>query len=337
MKRTRIGIIGCGWFVHFYLKALPALAERMQVLWVADPTRERAESVGQKIGVRALTDYRAGLDQVDAVFVLVPHHLHHSITLDCLRAGCHVLVEKPIAVNLEQADEMIATAKSKNRTLMVAYPLRYLEHMQLFKQVVLGGRYGKLIMLDGMMDESWKGYALGWIAKKETLGGGIFFSSSSHMLDIMLWIAGDVQTAAMVGAHGGLPMEGEDTACSVIKFKSGVVGVTRHTCVSPHPRILYTMHAICEKAHLTLTTTPVGDFMAQGADCPWHTRIVALGESEEVLLDSSKGLEVGPEVGHFLDCIESGRTPQTDGPTARKVTELILTAYRDAERSHANS
>jgi predicted dehydrogenase len=298
--------------------------------------RERAEALSRQVGARALTDYREGLQDVDCAFVLVPHHLHHPITLDCLNAGCQVLLEKPMATTLEQADEMVAAAERTGKTLMVGYLHRYRKSMQLFKQILLSGRYGKLFMLDGLMDESLQSYALGWIAKKETLGGGVFFSASPHMLDVMLWIAGDVQTICMVGTHGGLQIEGEDTAASVIKFKNGIIGVTRHTWASPKSSIWYTMHAVCEKAHVTLTTNPLGDLAREGFQCPWSTRIVSFAEREEVLLESDEGLDLTPEIEHFFDCVDNGRRPETDGRAAREMIHLIHEAYHKAELEGGN-
>jgi predicted dehydrogenase len=158
------------------------------------------------------------------------------------------------------------------------------------------------------MDESAKEYVSGWLLKKDTLGGAVLFSASRHMLDIMLWICGDVQVAYMAGTRGGVLMEGEDTAARILKFKNGVVGVTRHTWVSPRSRIWCTMHALCEKAHVTLTTTPLGDLVKEGHLCKCSTRITALGAKEEVLLESSEGLDLAPEIEHFFQC-DSGRRP----------------------------
>ncbi len=336
LKTHRIGIIGCGWILPFHVSALQSLGPRAKIIWLADSNLERAEKSARSIGARAIADYREGLSEVDAVFILLPHHLHHPVTLECLKAGCDVLVEKPIAITLAEADEMTVTAERLGRTLMVAYPHRYRPCMQLFKEAALGGKYGRLFMLDGLMDESLQGYALGWIAKKAFLGGGVFFSSSPHMLDVMLWIAGEVRAASMVGTKAGAEMEGEDTAASVIKFQNGVIGVTRHMWASPKSRIWFTMTAVCEKAHITLTTTPMGDLATEGCSCPWKTRIVAVGKTEEVLLDNDEGLDLLPEVKHFLDCVDTKSKPQTDGHTARKVIELVLNAYQEAESRKAN-
>ena len=173
----RIGIIGCGWVASFHLAALQKFADRASVAWVADTDSARAAAVASHYSVRAISDYRD---------------------------------------SLEDADAMIACAERNARTLMVGYLHRYRKSMQMFKDIVTGGSYGKLFMLNALMDESLKGYTTGWISRKETLGGGVFFSSSSHMLHVMLWIGGDVRCASVVGTHGGCDMEGEDTACAVL-------------------------------------------------------------------------------------------------------------------------
>ena len=270
--------------------------------------------------------------------MLVPHHLHRPIAVDCLDTGCHVLIEKPIARTTDEADAIIAAAAKAQRTLMVAYPHRYRASMRQFKAAVVGGEYGRLFMLDAMMDESFGGQDLGWIARRELLGGGVFFSASPHMLDVMLWIAGEPRCISMVGTRAMAQMEGEDTAASVIKFESGAIGVTRHTWASPRSRVWYTMNAICERAHITLTTEILGDLAKDGPDCRWRTRILALEETgeEQVLHDSGEGLDLEPEIVHFLDCLDTGRTPETDGPTARRIVELTQQAYRDAESRGAN-
>ena len=337
MGKLKIGLIGCGWFAPFHVTALRQLADRVSVVWAADPDLDRASRIATALGARPLADYHGALADVDAVDILVPHHLHHRITLDCLSAGRHVLLEKPIATTLADADDMIAAAAQANRTFMVSYQHRYRPGMRALKQAIDSGRYGRLFMLDAMMDESLQGYAaLGWLSKKATLGGGVFFSASPHMLDPLMWLGGEVRCLSMVGAHGGVDMEGEDTALSIVKFASGAVGATRHTWASPKSRIWYTLTATCEKAHLTLTTVPMGDLVAEGDHCPWRTRLVAIGETEEVLFDSAEGLDVVYGMSHFLDCVETGATPETDGRMARRMIELVLSAYVEAERRGAN-
>jgi len=342
MSKLRLGIIGCGWIAPFHVQALNRLGDRADVVWAADPERERAQGIADSLAsgdVDVLSDYRDGLDRVDAVSILVPHHLHHPITLDALQAGCHVLLEKPFALTLEEADDMIAKAEGQGKTLMIALPHRYRKSTQAFRQVIDSGDYGRLFMLDAFMDEDNREYITGgWFVKKATLGGGVYFSASAHMLDVMLWIAGEVQSASMVGAHAGLPMEGEDTAISIIKFKNGVVGTTRHTWFSPKPHRWYTMRAYCERAVITLTVHPLGKLAVEGVRCAWRSQVTVAeaGADEKILVDSDEGLDLTEEVRHFLDCIDSSARPQTDGSVARQLMKVTLDAYRDAEITGAN-
>lgn len=344
MNKYRLGIIGCGWIAPFHVQALNRLTDRVDVVWTADPDMERAESIAASlqstVKVDVLADYREGLDRVDAVSILVPHHLHYPITMDALRAGCHVLLEKPFALTLDEADEMIAEAEKREKTLMIALPHRYRVSTQAFKRVIDSGDYGRVFMLDAFMDEDQRNYITGgWFVKKATLGGGVFFSASAHMLDVMLWIAGEVGSASMVGTHGGLPMEGEDTAISIIKFKNGVVGTTRHTWFSPNPKIWYTVRAVCERAVITLEVNPLGNLALEGLYCPWISRVtVAEADSDQelVLHESDEGLDLTEELRHFFDCLDTGARPQTDGRVARELMKVVLDAYREADIKGAN-
>jgi|SRR5580704_17041478 predicted dehydrogenase len=336
MAAHRIGLIGCGWIAPFHIAALKQLGRRDEVVWVADPNVESASPLARETGAKVIADYRTGLQEIDCAFVLVPHHLHREVTVECLKAGCHVLLEKPIANSLDEADAMIAAAGATGRTLMVAYPHRYKNSFILFKQIIESGRYGKLIMLDSLIDDTVEGYLAEWMTRKATLGGGCLFSAGGHQLDIMLWISGAVRAAYMVGTRGRVPMEGEDSAVCILKFKNGSIGVARHTWASPKLRTWYTMEAMCEKARVILTCTPLGDQNTEGVNCKWQTRIIALGEQEELLLENGEGLDLAPEIEHFFECVDTGRKPETDGHVARAITAVVLDAYLRADADEAN-
>ena len=343
MKKHRVGVIGCGWIAPFHVGALNRLSHRAQVIWTADPDRERAAQIAASLpnagSIDVLADYREGLDRVDAAIILTPHHLHHPITMAALRAGCHVLLEKPFALTLAEADDMIAEADNLGKTLMIALPHRYRKSTQAFKQLIDSGDYGRLFMLDAFMDEDNREYITGgWFVKKATLGGGIFFSASAHLLDVMLWIAGEAQAVSMVGGKAGIAMEGEDTAISVIKFKNGVVGTTRQTWFSPKPQHWYIMRAYCERAVITLTVNPLGKLAVEGFRCAWQSQITVSqpGCADKILLDSDEGLDLTEEVRHFFDCVDSGARPQTDGHVARELMKVVLDAYQEAAIKGAN-
>ena len=336
MTAHRIGLIGCGWIAPFHVEGLRQLGRLGEIEWVADPDQGHAEVLAAETGARPIADYRTALRDIDCAFVLVPHHLHPQVTVHCLEAGCHVLLEKPLANSLGEADAIITAAERAKRTLMVAYPHRYKQSFRLFKQTIDSGRYGKLIMLDSLIDDSVEGYLAEWMTHTATLGGGCLFSAAGHQLDIMLWISGGVRAAYMVGTRGRVPMEGEDSAACVLKFQSGAIGVVRHTWASPRVRTWYTMEAMCEQARVTLTCTPLGDQNTEGVRCKWQTRIVAQASRDELLLQNAEGLDLAPEIEHFFDCLDSGRRPDTDGRVARAISAVVFDAYRRAAADAAN-
>src|SRR5579864_3329073 len=132
----RIGIIGCGWIAPFHVEALDQLGRKGEIVWVADPDERHASGLAAHAGAPAIADYRAGLHEIDSAFILLPHHLHQPVTLECLHAGCHVLLEKPIANTLAEADAMIAAADQAKKTFMVAYPHRYKSSFRLLKEMI---------------------------------------------------------------------------------------------------------------------------------------------------------------------------------------------------------
>ena len=107
MDRVRLGLIGCGWIAAPHVRAIAELADRCSLVWAADPDAERADRVAARAGCRALADYHEGLAEVDAVIVATPHHLHAPIVMDAAQAGKHILVEKPLATTLDDADRML--------------------------------------------------------------------------------------------------------------------------------------------------------------------------------------------------------------------------------------
>lgn len=336
MSSHRIGLIGCGWIAPFHIAGLTQLGRQSEIAWMADPNQARAVTLARQASTKAIADYRTGLNEIDCAFVLVPHHLHHQVTIDCLNAGCHVLLEKPIANTLAEADNMIETAERCGKVLMVAYPHRYKSSFRRFKQIIDSGQYGRLLTLDSLIDDSVDGYLAEWMTRKATLGGGCLFSAAGHQLDIMLWIAGGVQAAYMVGARGRVAMEGEDTAACILKFESGPIGIVRHTWASPKIAIWYTMEAMCELARITLTCTPLGDQNVEAVNCKWQTRIMVLGKREEVMLQNEEGLDLAPEMEHFFECVDNSRKPETDGVVARQISALVIGAYDRAAADGAN-
>jgi len=125
MQKLRCAVIGAGYLGKFHAEKYARLSETCELVAVVDIDESTAQRVAAPYGARALTDYRALLGEVDAVSVVVPTTWHHAVARDFLAAGCHVLVEKPIAVTLDEADDLIDTARHHQRLLQVGHLERF--------------------------------------------------------------------------------------------------------------------------------------------------------------------------------------------------------------------
>ena len=124
MDILRVGVIGVGSLGQHHARVYAEIPG-VKLSAVADTDLGRAREIAERYRTQAFEDYRSLLDQVQAVSIVVPTSLHHQVTMDCLRAGLHVLVEKPIAVNTAQAEEMVAAAERSMRILQVGHIERF--------------------------------------------------------------------------------------------------------------------------------------------------------------------------------------------------------------------
>lgn len=124
MSKLKTAVIGVGYLGKFHADKYANLPNS-ELIAVVDPDETTAKAIGEKLGVEALTDYSSLLGKVDAVSIAAPTTLHHKIAKDFLQHGSHVLIEKPITVTLEEADELIDIAKANNKLIQVGFLERF--------------------------------------------------------------------------------------------------------------------------------------------------------------------------------------------------------------------
>ncbi|MEM2849346.1 MAG: Gfo/Idh/MocA family oxidoreductase, partial [Candidatus Bathyarchaeia archaeon] len=146
LEKIRFGVVGLKGIGMTHIEAIK-MCESAELLAVCDIVEELAKNVGEKYGVKWFTDYRElnRLKDLDAVCVCTPHFLHHPMTLDALNAGKHVLVEKPMAITVREADEMIEKAKARGLKLGVAFTYRTNPALKNVKSMVEKGELGRLL------------------------------------------------------------------------------------------------------------------------------------------------------------------------------------------------
>lgn len=333
-KKTRIAIIGCGGMARSHARRFDTVLDQLEVTAAVDIVRERAQAVADLLPgeVHVAEDYREILPLVDAVILVLPHHLHHPVAIECLNAGKHVLVEKPLANSDQECQEMIEAAERNQRVLMVAYCMRFHPLVLEMKRLIDEKVYGEVFQLS-IWTEQFTRYEEGhWAHSINTVGGGQLFSHGCHYIDLMLWMLGKPVRGAHVGTNHGTPwMEREGTSSVVLEFEGGVVGYHGGTWGARGSRLRYSFHAHCTEGMIEADITGGKLIVHSRADD--HVPGKSEGQSSEVLLDIPHAKPTEQEMAHFLHCVRTGEKPLTDPQTSLEGLRVIWELY-DAEEKH---
>ena len=137
MIKLKLGVIGCGNMADSFLDRFHNVNDEIEIVAAVDVDIERTKKFSEKFqGIIATTSYTEIFDYIDAALVVLPHHLHHKVALDCIKAGKHVLLEKPMAITELQCIELIQAAESKQKILMIGYVMRYHRLTLAFKETL---------------------------------------------------------------------------------------------------------------------------------------------------------------------------------------------------------
>ena len=320
---TRLALIGCGIMGTAHEQRFDRLADRMKVVACVDIDEERARQAARALGARTATvGFRDVLPDVDAVLIALPHHLHHPVGMECLRAGKHVLMEKPLANTESGCQELIAEAERQGVVLMVAYVQRYHPLTVRMGELIKAKAYGDVFHVSLWTEQFTRvGGADSWHHRADTLGGGQLFSHGCHYIDLLLDWLGEPVSGAHVGTNFGTPwMEREGTSDVSLKFASGAVGYHGATWGARGTRLGYSFHAHATEAMLEVD---------QGRDVLLLHRH---GKEPEVLLQGEGGgKHTDRETAHFLDCVERNERPLTDGPRSLQSLRVIWRLYEAEE------
>jgi len=322
----RIGLIGCGDMGGTHRAAMQRLQGRARFTAAVDLDRERAEQTAAVLGCNvAATDYREVFDHIDAAIIAVPHNLHHPIGMDLLQAGKHLLMEKPLAITEAACLDLIGAAQTAQRTLMVAYCMRFHPIVVEMERLLKAKTYGDLFQLSIWTEQHTQREAGSWIHRKATLGGGQLFSHGCHYIDILLAWMGEPVAGNHLGTNFGTPwMEGEGTSNATMKFANGALGYHFGTWGAKGTRLRYAIHAHCTEAMIEGQVSDGKIFLHQGAK---------EGENgqETLLFRADPGKHVENELIHFVTSVESGQRPLTDGIRSLQSLRVIWKLYEAEE------
>ena len=227
-RKLRVGIIGCGIIAPFHIEALLRLPD-VQIRGLADAVESKVISLTNQYDIDFYTtDYHQILkEDVDIIDICSPSGLHCQMALDAITADKHVMVEKPLAVNLRQADEMIELSKKAGVKLAVIFDHRF-DHLSIkVKQALSEGKFGKLILCDAYVkwyrtEEYYRGT---WRGNWDMDGGGVLANQAIHWVDLLQWVIGPVKRVFGKIKTVTHDIEGADLAVAVLEFRNGTLGV----------------------------------------------------------------------------------------------------------------
>ncbi len=338
-----VGVIGVGSITQaVHLPNLKALGAN--IVAVADAVLERAQEVARQHGIaHAYDDYRALLkrDDIHAVVVAVPTYLHYPVVTTALKAGKHVLCEKPPAMNEREAERMAELSEQQGLVLMYALQMRYRRDSQALKQLIEGGELGEVYFGRAIYLRR-RGAPAGWFTRKAQSGGGPLLDIGVHVLDLTWWLMGKPNpvsaagfTFQKIGAKGvrlergwqpadvrerreqEVVYEVEDHAGGFVRFDNGAVLLVE---------VSWQLNDR-ERWGTTVCGTRAGASLP-----PLEVYTEALGEGVTVNLRVDEGNAYQEEMREFLTCIREKRQPLTDARDGVTVMKMLTALYRSAEQ-----
>lgn len=226
MEKTKIGVIGLGGVAQ--LVHLPNLSKlpNVELTAVAEINRNRLNTISDKFNIKQRYSNHHDLlakSDVDAVVIATPTNTHKEISIDCLKAGKHVLVEKPLARKYSEAKEILDVAKKSKKILMVGMNLRYRPDAMLLRSLINANEIGDPFYIKcGWIRK--QSSSEKWFTKREESGGGVIIDLGIHLLDLSLWLLNypEIESVATKNFYHNTKSV-EDTSISCIKCKNNAV------------------------------------------------------------------------------------------------------------------
>jgi UDP-N-acetyl-2-amino-2-deoxyglucuronate dehydrogenase len=330
-KNFRVSLVGCGRISRNHVEAVSQI-DGLDLVAVADDSAERARSVAEPLGIPWFTSYEKMLADVesDVVSICTPSALHPVQGVIAAKSGRHVVTEKPMAISLKGADELVHACDQAHVHLFVVKQNRLNEPVKALKHAVENERFGRLYMASCRVfwarpqeyyeQAPWRGT---W-----EFDGGAFMNQASHYVDLIQWLMGPVESVMAKTATLARKIETEDTGVAILRFRSGALGVIEVTMLTYPKNMEGSITLLGEKGTAKIGGTAVNkvehwEFADETAD---DVRIRTM--------DSHPPNVYG--YGHHgyyqnvLAVLRGDAQPETDGRAGRKSLELILGIYESA-------
>lgn len=334
----KFAIVGCG---RIGRRHAEILGERQidgaELVGVCDIDPERAAAFGERHGVPAFTDYHEMMrtlgDGVDVVSILTPSGMHARHTIDLAPYGKHVVVEKPMALTLSDADEMILACDRAGVKLFVVKQNRFNLPVQKLREAVEQDRFGRLVMgtvrvrwcrtQEYYDQDEWRGT---W-----EFDGGVFANQASHHVDLLEWMMGPVESVVAKASTALVDIETEDTGIVLLRFANGALGVIEATTATRPTDLEGSISILGENG-----TVEIGGFAVN------EMRVWNFTDERSDDADVMERYRENPPnvygfghtryLEHVVDCLHNDTAALVDGLEGRRSLELLSAIYESIEK-----
>ncbi len=227
-RKLRLAIMGGGGILDQHAPGFERMADSCEVVAIAEPDRSRHDRVRKLLNnpdIKIYENYKDlyELDNIDAVDIILPHHLHMDATIEAAKRGWHVLTEKVMARNSWECERMIEACDKAGVQLVVCHDRRYAGHWVALKKVIESGVLGRILFwkLEHNQDVIFPPNA--WVRHKDMIGGGAIMSCLTHQIDALRWMGGEINQVNCMTVTEPSRMEGECIGLVGAKLDSGAL------------------------------------------------------------------------------------------------------------------
>ncbi|WP_436664314.1 Gfo/Idh/MocA family protein [Alicyclobacillus acidoterrestris] len=331
----KVAVIGAGAISTRHIEGYLAFPEACKIAAIVDIYLDKAEERvrAYQLDAVASNDYKSILadPSIDVVSICTPPSTHAQLAIDCLMAGKHVLVEKPMAASLEECDAMILAAEKSGKVLSVVAQNRFQTSWMRLKELLQKKVAGEV--LHAQVDSFWwRGhsyYDLWWRGTWEKEGGGCTLNHAVHHIDALQWMMGlPTEVSAVMSNVAHDNAEVEDISMALLRFESGAIGQITSSVV--HHGQQQQLAFQCEKAKLA---TPWDVYASVSKENGFPERDKQTEAEIQSYYDSlPETVHEGHagQIENVLSAIEGNETLLVDGEEGRKTLELIVAIYKSA-------
>ena len=332
---VRIGLVGSQFISSIHARALRHCTDA-DVVAVSSPTDGHAAGFAAEFGIPAsFTDHRAmfAMEGLDMVIIGAPNDLHCTLTLDAAAAGKHVVLEKPMCMNLEQADEMIEACRVAGVKLMYAEELCFAPKYVRLKQLLDDGALGTPTLLKQLEKHDGPHAPHFWDVKRS--GGGVTMDMGCHAIEFFRWMLGRPRVVSVYAQMGtyvhGDKTEGDDNSILILEFENGVTAMAEESWSK--------LGGMEDRAEVHGSAGVAYADLLQGSSITTYSKegygyaVEKSGPTKGwtfTMYEEEWNYGFHQEMAHFVDCVKHDRQPLVTGEDGRAVLEVILAAYESA-------